>query len=62
LFLSGCRTIFQAIEGGMEGFNPTENRKELYFTGIIDILQRYKLRKKLEHLFKSIPFKGVSLS
>jgi hypothetical protein len=46
----------------MEGFNPAENRKELYFTGIIDILQRYKLRKKLEHLFKSIPFKGVSSS
>jgi 1-phosphatidylinositol-4-phosphate 5-kinase len=60
--LSGCRTIFQAIEGGMEGFNPAENRKELYFTGIIDILQRYKLRKKLEHLFKSIPFKGDELS
>lgn len=32
----------------------------LLFIGIIDILQSYRLKKKLEHTFKSIIHDGVS--
>ena len=32
----------------------------LLFVGIIDILQSYRLKKKLEHTFKSIIHDGVS--
>lgn len=32
----------------------------LLFIGIIDILQSYQLKKKLEHTFKSIIHDGVS--
>lgn len=34
----------------------------LLFIGIIDILQSYRLKKKLEHTFKSIIHDGVKLS
>jgi hypothetical protein len=33
----------------------------LLFIGIIDILQSYRLKKKLEHTFKSIIHDGVSI-
>lgn len=33
----------------------------LLFVGIIDILQSYRLKKKLEHTFKSIIHDGVSI-
>lgn len=33
----------------------------LLFIGIIDILQSYRLKKKLEHTFKSIIHDGVSV-
>ena len=42
---------------------PARNHKGerlLLFVGIIDILQSYKLFKKLEHTFKSVIHDGVS--
>lgn len=41
---------------------PARNHKGerlLLFLGIIDILQSYRMRKKLEHTFKSIIHDGV---
>jgi hypothetical protein len=42
---------------------PARNHKGerlLLFVGIIDILQSYRLRKKLEHTFKAMIHDGVS--
>jgi len=42
---------------------PARNHKGerlLLFLGIIDILQSYRMRKKLEHTFKSIIHDGVT--
>lgn len=47
------------------GAIPAENgegEKLLLFIGIIDILQSYRLRKKLEHTFKSLIHDGDSIS
>jgi hypothetical protein len=59
---SGYRGIFQAKYGGIEAHNPVENRTEYYFIGIIDILQRYRLRKKLEHFLRSLPYRAEGIS
>jgi hypothetical protein len=43
---------------------PARNHKGerlLLFVGIIDILQSYRLRKKLEHTFKAMIHDGVSV-
>ena len=37
-----------------------DGKKVLLFMGIIDILQSYRLKKKLEHTFKAIYADGVS--
>eukprot|EP00761_Pharyngomonas_kirbyi_P012551 gb/GECH01012578.1/.p1 GENE.gb/GECH01012578.1/~~gb/GECH01012578.1/.p1 ORF type:complete len:486 (+),score=102.55 gb/GECH01012578.1/:1-1458(+) len=53
----GCkRNIFQREEGGMMGFSDNYNdwRSELYYIGIIDILQRWNTKKKLERFGKRI--------
>lgn len=51
--LSFCRP------GGIPARNAAGERL-LLFIGIIDILQSYRLKKKLEHTFKSIVTDGVS--
>ena len=52
------------IPSGMpSGGIPARNHKGerlLLFVGIIDILQSYRLIKKLEHTFKAIIHDGVS--
>lgn len=45
--------------GGIPARNAAGERL-LLFIGIIDILQSYRLKKKLEHTFKSIVTDGVS--
>jgi 1-phosphatidylinositol-4-phosphate 5-kinase len=45
--------------GGIPARNDKGERL-LLFIGIIDILQSYRLKKKLEHTFKSIIHDGVS--
>jgi hypothetical protein len=49
-----CRT------GGIPARTASGQRLLLY-VGIIDILQSYHIRKKLEHTFKSVLTDGVSL-
>lgn len=56
------KTIFQADEFGLLTWNPELKRKEIYYFGIIDILQIYSSKKKLEHLFKSVAFKTETIS
>ena len=41
-------SIFTDHEGGVDGEDV------IYFLGIIDILQTYNRKKKMEHMFKSI--------
>ena len=47
--------------GGVPGRNQKGERL-LLFLGVIDILQNYRLMKKLEHAVKSIVHDGVCLS
>lgn len=46
--------------GGIPARSEKGERLLLYI-GIIDILQSYRLKKKLEHTFKSIIHDGVSI-
>lgn len=56
------RSIFQEDDGGMLAYNHQEKREEIIFCGIIDILQQYNGRKKLEHLFKSMAYNSERIS
>eukprot|EP01130_Rhizamoeba_saxonica_P018761 TRINITY_DN9516_c0_g1_i2.p1 TRINITY_DN9516_c0_g1~~TRINITY_DN9516_c0_g1_i2.p1 ORF type:complete len:518 (+),score=124.39 TRINITY_DN9516_c0_g1_i2:236-1789(+) len=57
------KSIYMEDFGGIRGINEREeNREELYFVGIIDILVQYVARKKFEHLVKSIPYSGNEVS
>lgn len=56
------RSIFQTDDNGIAGWNPEANRREVYFIGIIDILQKYTPKKKIEHFLKSIPYKAATVS
>ena len=47
------------MQGGIPASNK-EGERLLIFVGIIDILQSYKLFKKMEHTFKAIIHDGVS--
>jgi 1-phosphatidylinositol-4-phosphate 5-kinase len=56
------RSIFQTDGNGIAGWNTEANRREVYFIGIIDILQKYTPKKKIEHFLKSIPYKAATVS
>ncbi len=45
--------------GGIPARNAS-GQKLLLYVGIIDILQSYHIRKKLEHTFKSVLTDGVN--
>eukprot|EP00028_Trichosphaerium_sp_Am-I-7-wt_P014588 CAMPEP_0168508396 /NCGR_PEP_ID=MMETSP0405-20121227/96_1 /TAXON_ID=498012 /ORGANISM="Trichosphaerium sp, Strain Am-I-7 wt" /LENGTH=254 /DNA_ID=CAMNT_0008525537 /DNA_START=204 /DNA_END=968 /DNA_ORIENTATION=- len=47
-------TAFNFSEGGIHGHNKDTGEDEYYYLGIIDILQKYNKRKKLEHFMRSI--------
>lgn len=48
---------------GLLGVNPDGTaRDETYYVGIIDILQVYNARKKLEHFFKSFKYNSMAIS
>jgi len=46
--------------------NDTEANGQVYdvvlYLGIIDILQEYNIRKKIEHAYKSIQYNSLSIS
>lgn len=51
--------IYFSSPGGIPARNAKGERL-LLFIGIIDILQSYRLKKKLEHTWKSMIHDGVS--
>ena len=54
-------TNFTRDQGGYQSTDQNNNPcNEIYFMGIIDILQPYNLRKIAEHSFKSLRYEGVS--
>lgn len=52
--------IYYLRPGGIPARN-SKGERLLLFLGIIDILQSYRLRKKLEHTFKAMLHDGVSI-
>jgi len=55
-------TNFTRDQGGYQSTDQNNNPcNEIYFMGIIDILQPYNLRKIAEHSFKSLRYEGVKL-
>lgn len=59
---SSFKSLFQVDGSGMAGWNVDTKTREVYFIGIIDILQKYTPKKKIEHFFKSIPYKANTVS
>lgn len=56
-------SIFQSYDGGLLSPNPTPpNTEEIYYLGIIDILQKYNTSKRMENLFKGFTHKRSELS
>lgn len=51
--------VFFPSPGGIPARNSNGERLLLY-VGIIDILQSYRFKKKLEHTWKSVLHDGVS--
>ena len=54
-------TTLSNVQGGIPATNKKGERL-LIFVGIIDILQNYRLSKKIAHAFKSVITDGVSVS
>lgn len=59
---SSFKSLFQSDGSGMAGWNAETKTREVYFIGIIDILQKYTPKKKIEHFLKSIPYKANTVS
>lgn len=56
-------TAFTQDQGGIQSTDDENNPwDEIYFMGIIDILQPYNLRKIAEHSFKSLRYDGVCIN
>jgi len=53
---------FDAGTGGPGARTASTPRREVYYCGIIDILQRFDAKKKLESAYKSIRFNKASIS
>ncbi|KAL6078191.1 Phosphatidylinositol-4-phosphate 5-kinase [Balamuthia mandrillaris] len=56
-------TKFTQDQGGFQSTDKNNNpANEIYFMGIIDILQPYNIRKRVEHTFKALRYDGDSIS
>lgn len=60
------RSVNSMFTQDQGGFQSTDDRdapmSEIYYIGIIDILQNYNFKKKVEHSFKSITQNKEGLS
>jgi 1-phosphatidylinositol-4-phosphate 5-kinase len=55
--------VFQGDDGGMRGVDADGTKlNEYYFVGVIDILMLYTIRKKAEHVYKSLRFADSPVS
>lgn len=45
--------------GGAAGVNEETGVKEIYYLGIIDVLIKYRARKKMENLWKGVVYKVI---
>lgn len=59
---SSFQNIFQQYMHGTGSLNADSGEKEIAYFGIIDVLQQYNTRKKLEHLLKSVRYEGDNIS
>ncbi len=59
-FLKECVYLMHSTYGGLLACTETKQQCMLYI-GIIDILQQYRMNKKMEHMLKSIVWDGVGL-
>ena len=57
-------TFFTQDDGGLCSVDPVTGREgnEVYYLGIIDILQRYNARKKMEHNMKALTHDAAAVS
>jgi len=56
-------TCFQKEDGGLRAFNGDGTpRSETYFMGIIDILQEFDTKKRMESTYKGIRYKRKEIS
>lgn len=56
-------TCFEEKNGGLQAFNSDGTpRLEIYFMGIIDILQEFDVKKKMESTYKGILYKKKEIS
>lgn len=63
LCLPCCSPWSSRRDSGIVGRQPNgQATSEIYYTGIIDILQQYNATKKLEHLFKSMRYDRHEIS
>lgn len=58
-FFFSILNFLSSSPGGIPARN-SKGERLLLFLGVIDILQSYRLRKKVEHTFKSMVTDGVS--
>jgi 1-phosphatidylinositol-4-phosphate 5-kinase len=59
---SSFQNIFQQYMHGTSSLNADNGDPETAYFGIIDVLQQYNTRKKLEHLLKSVRYEGDNIS
>eukprot|EP01122_Echinamoeba_exundans_P011050 TRINITY_DN4269_c0_g3_i1.p1 TRINITY_DN4269_c0_g3~~TRINITY_DN4269_c0_g3_i1.p1 ORF type:complete len:795 (+),score=203.61 TRINITY_DN4269_c0_g3_i1:107-2491(+) len=59
---SSFQNIFQQYMHGTSSLNADSGDPEIAYFGIIDVLQQYNTRKKLEHLLKSVRYEGDNIS
>lgn len=56
--------VFTEVDGGLCSVDPVTGKagNEIYYLGVIDILQRYTARKKVEHNMKSLTHDSAAVS
>lgn len=59
---SSFQNIFQQYLHGTSSLSADSGDREIAYFGIIDVLQQYNTKKKLEHLIKSVRYEGDNIS
>lgn len=59
---SSYKNAFQQYQHGTSSLSADSGDREIAYFGIIDVLQQYNTKKKLEHLIKSVRYEGDNIS